>query len=45
VLDIVLDEAPGMGFGIELCGDVEPEATTMERLLDLCGRCARASTG
>jgi uncharacterized protein (TIGR03086 family) len=45
VLDIVLDEAPGMGFGIEPCGDVEPEATTMERLLDLCGRCARAATG
>jgi uncharacterized protein (TIGR03086 family) len=40
VLDIVLNEAPGMGFGIEPCGDVGPDATAMERLLDLCGRCA-----
>lgn len=39
VLDIVLHEAPGMGFGIEPCGDVGPGATAMERLLDLCGRC------
>lgn len=39
VLDIVLDEVPGMGFGISPCGDVGPGATTMERLLDLCGRC------
>jgi hypothetical protein len=41
VLDIVLNEAPGMGFGIEPCGDVGPDATAMERLLDLCGRCVR----
>jgi uncharacterized protein (TIGR03086 family) len=41
VLDIVLNEAPGMGFGIEPCGDVGPEATAMERLLDLCGRCVQ----
>jgi uncharacterized protein (TIGR03086 family) len=39
VLGIVLTEAPGMGFGIEPCGKVGPEATAMERLLDLCGRC------
>ena len=39
VLDIVLNEAPGMGFGIEPCGDVGPGAIAMERLLDLCGRC------
>ena len=41
VLDIVLTEAPGMGFGIEPCGDVGPGATAMERLLDLCGRCVQ----
>lgn len=41
VLDIVLKEAPGMGFGIEPCGDVGPGATAMERLLDLCGRCVQ----
>jgi uncharacterized protein (TIGR03086 family) len=39
VLDIVTEEAPGMGFGIEPCGDAGPEATAMERLLDLSGRC------
>lgn len=44
VLDIVLNEAPGMGFGIEPCGDVGPEATAMERLLDLCGRCVQPSS-
>jgi uncharacterized protein (TIGR03086 family) len=38
VLDIVVDEAPGMGFGIEPCGAVGPGATAMERLLDLSGR-------
>lgn len=41
VLEIVLSEAPGMGFGIEPCGEVPAEATAMERLLDLCGRCAQ----
>jgi uncharacterized protein (TIGR03086 family) len=44
VLDIVLAEAPGIGFDIEPCGAVGPEATAMERLLDLCGRCARATS-
>jgi uncharacterized protein (TIGR03086 family) len=39
VLNIVERGAPGMGFGIEPCGDVSPQATSMERLLDLCGRC------
>lgn len=39
VLNIVQREAPGMGFGIEPCGDVSPDATLMERLLDLSGRC------
>jgi uncharacterized protein (TIGR03086 family) len=43
VLDIVLNEAPGMGFGIQPCGRVGPEATAMERLLDLCGRCSGAA--
>jgi uncharacterized protein (TIGR03086 family) len=43
VLAIVLDEVPGMGFGIEPCGEVGPEATAMERLIDLCGRGERAS--
>jgi hypothetical protein len=38
VLGIVLHEVPGMGFGIEPRGDVRPDATDMERLLDLCGR-------
>jgi uncharacterized protein (TIGR03086 family) len=44
VLDIVLNEAPGMGFGIEPCGAVGPDATAMERLLDLCGRCVAAAS-
>ena len=44
VLDIVLNEAPGMGFGIEPCGDVGPDATAMERLLDLCGRCVQVGS-
>ena len=44
VLDIVLNEAPGMGFGIEPCGAVGPDATAMERLLDLCGRCVQSAS-
>jgi uncharacterized protein (TIGR03086 family) len=43
VLDIVLNGAPGMGFGIEPCGDVGPDASAMQRLLDLCGRCVEQS--
>ncbi len=43
VLDIVANEVTGMGFGIEPCGDVRPDATAMERLLDLCGRCTRVA--
>jgi hypothetical protein len=44
VLNIVLNEVPGMGFGIEPCGDVGADATAMERLLDLCGRCVQLSS-
>jgi uncharacterized protein (TIGR03086 family) len=39
VLRIMGQEAPGMGFGIEPCGVVGPEASLMEQLLDLSGRC------
>ena len=39
VIDIVRHEAPGMGFGIEPCNEVGPDASNMERLLDLSGRC------
>jgi hypothetical protein len=44
VLDIVVNETPGMGFDIEACGDVGPEATAMERLLDFCGRCVQPAS-
>jgi uncharacterized protein (TIGR03086 family) len=44
VLEIVRHEAPGMGFGIEPCGDVGPDASSMELLLDLTGRCHPAHT-
>ena len=39
VLRTVLREVPGMGFGIEPCGEVRPDAPPLERLLDLSGRC------
>lgn len=42
VLDILEEEAPGMGFGIEPCGDIGPDASAMARLLDLSGRCGAA---
>jgi uncharacterized protein (TIGR03086 family) len=45
VIAIVEHESPGMGFGIEPCGDVGPDATAMERLLDLSGRCAQHVRG
>lgn len=38
VLGIVEHEAPGMGFGIEPCGEVGPDASPMDRLLDVSGR-------
>jgi uncharacterized protein (TIGR03086 family) len=41
VLAIVQQEAPGMGFGIEPCGDVGPGASPMDLLLDLTGRCTK----
>ncbi len=44
VLDIVLSEAPGLGFGIEPCGDVGPEVSVMERLLGLSGRCVQPAS-
>jgi uncharacterized protein (TIGR03086 family) len=44
VLAIVLNEEPGMGFGIEPCGGIGPEATAMHQLLDLCGRCGQPPT-
>ena len=40
VLSIVEQEEPGMGFGIAPCGEVDPDASAMERLLYLSGRCA-----
>jgi uncharacterized protein (TIGR03086 family) len=40
VLQIVRQEALAMAFGIEPCGDVGPDASPMEQLLDLSGRCA-----
>ena len=36
VLHTISSEAPG--FGIEPCGDIDPEASPLERLLDLSGR-------
>jgi uncharacterized protein (TIGR03086 family) len=42
VLDIVEHEVPGMGFGIQPCGDVGPNASAIERLLDLSGRCVES---
>ncbi len=39
-LGIVRSEAPGMGFGIEPCGDVGPDASPLQQLLDVSGRCA-----
>lgn len=41
VLEIVSQEALGMAFGIEPCGDVGRDASPMEQLLDLSGRCAK----
>ena len=39
VLQTVMTEAPGMGFGIVPCGDAGADATPLEQLLDLSGRC------
>ena len=39
VLEVVRHQALGMGFGIEPCGEVGPDASPMEQLLDLSGRC------
>lgn len=39
VLQIVRSEALGMAFGIEPCRAVGPDASPMDQLLDLSGRC------
>jgi uncharacterized protein (TIGR03086 family) len=39
VLETVRSEAAGMGFGIEPCGEAGPDASPLEQLLDLSGRC------
>jgi uncharacterized protein (TIGR03086 family) len=41
VLRTVRQEAPGVGFDIEPCGDVGPDASALEQLLDLSGRCTK----
>jgi uncharacterized protein (TIGR03086 family) len=43
VLEVVRHEALGIGFGIEPCGVTGPEASAMEQLLDLSGRCTRTA--
>jgi uncharacterized protein (TIGR03086 family) len=43
VLEVVRHQALGIGFGIEPCGNVGPDAAPMEQLLDLSGRCTQAA--
>jgi uncharacterized protein (TIGR03086 family) len=43
VLQIVRQEALGMSFGIEPCGDAGPDASPMEQLLDVSGRCSNSA--
>jgi uncharacterized protein (TIGR03086 family) len=40
VLEIAQQEVPGTGLGSEPCGAVGPDASVMDRLLDLTGRCS-----
>jgi uncharacterized protein (TIGR03086 family) len=43
VLQIVRHEALGMSFGIQPCGDAAPDASPMEQLLDVSGRCSNSA--